>query len=450
MSSPRPFAAPLLLALFTAAMIGGPSSFAGAAEKPPVKKGTFKNRIIFSPVAAVKSPTVVTSAPGFKKLVYVASRLGQIRVIRQGRLLPRPMLDISAKVNTLWIEQGLLGLAFAPDFAKSRLFYVHYTAKNGDVKVDEYQADPRDPTRTLRGNPRNLIRIPRVSESGNHNGGTLRFLGDHLYIAVGDGNDPGDALNVAQNLESLRGKILRIDPRPDQVNNRTYRIPSDNPFVGKAGRDEIFAYGFRNPHNFGFYRPSNAAGTQMVITDVGQTRGEEMNVLSWRAAWGANFGWKMFEGLLPYNCGPEQCPNGFGPIPPYTVTWPVLTYSHKSGCAIIGGPYIRDPSLTRVSGRIIYGDFCRNRIRTVAPSNTWITDDRHIGTFIPPGKGEHPALNGFGEDGWGRVYAFSDFGGIYRLEQVTVRVKPKNVSCRKKPAQKRCNKKAGSKQQPTR
>ena len=444
MTSSRSIVAPLLTALFAAALLAtlfAPS--AGAGENTPAKV-KYKLKIKFDPVAEVRSPTVVTSAPGFKKLVYVTSRHGTIRVIRAGRLLPRVMLDISDRVNTLWVEQGLLGLAFAPDFKKSGRYYIHYTARSGDIMIDEYRVDPdKDPTRTLPGSGRNVLRIPRVSESGNHNGGPMAFLGNYLYISIGDGNDPGDKLNVAQNLESLRGKLLRIDPRPDQTTGRTYRIPPDNPFVGRPGRDEIFAYGFRNPHSFDFFKTSKEAEVQLVITDVGQSRFEEMNVLSWRAAWGSNFGWKMFEGLQPYSCG-EECPNGAAPVGPFNVKWPVLTYSHKTGCAIIGGPYMEDPSLTTQVGRIIYGDFCANRIRSATPSDSWIRDDRTIGSFMPPGKGEHPALNGFGEDGWGRVYAFSDSGSIYRLDQVKVRVRPKKVSCKKNPAQKRCKKKAGS------
>jgi len=446
MNSSRSFAAPLLTALFAAGLLLALLAPAAVAAETAPAKVKFKPKIAFEPVAEVRSPTVITSAPGFKKLVFVASRLGRIRVIKGGRLLPQTMLDISDRVNTLWIEQGLLGLAFAPDFGKSGLYYVHYTARGGDIMIDEYRVDPdKDPTRTIPGSGRNLLRIPRVSESGNHNGGPLAFLGGYLYISVGDGNDPGDKLNLAQNLESLRGKILRIDPRPDQTAGRTYRIPPDNPFVGKPGRDEVFAYGFRNPHSFDFFRASKDAETQMVITDVGQGRFEEMNILPWRSAWGSNFGWKLFEGLQPYNCG-EDCPNGLTPTGPFNLKWPVLTYSHESGCAIIGGPYIEDPSMTTQVGRIIYGDFCQNRIRSAAPSNSWLRDDRNIGSFMPPGKGEHPALNGFGEDGWGRVYAFSDFGDIYRLDQIKVRVKAKKISCKKKPAQKRCKKKAGSSQ----
>lgn len=436
--------APAMLLVMAAALLTTATAHAATA-KPPAKV-KYKPKITFDLVAEVRSPTAIATAPGFKRLLFVTSRYGKIRVIRKGELLPQVLLDISSKVNTLWVEQGLLGLAFAPDFAKSGRYYVHYTARNGDIKIDEYKVNPKvDPTRTIPESRRNVLRIPRLTQSGNHNGGELEFVGDLLYIAVGDGNDPGDALNVAQNLDSLRGKILRIDPRPDETTGRTYQIPASNPFVGRDGRDEIFAYGFRNPHSFNFFRPAKGAEMQMVITDVGQGRFEEMNVLPFRLAWGANFGWKMYEGLQPYNCETSLCPNGVEPMPTTPLVWPVLTYSHKSGCAIIGGPYVRDKSLTTISGRIIYGDFCQNRVRTAEPGNGWITDDRGIGSFMPPGKGEQPAINGFGEDAGGRVYALTGYGDIYRLNQITVKVRPKKKpNCKQKPAQKKCQNRAGT------
>ncbi|MGK2931837.1 MAG: hypothetical protein ACSLFD_03555 [Solirubrobacterales bacterium] len=120
---------------------------------------------------------------------------------------------------------------------------------------------------------------------------------------------------------------------------------------------------------------------------------------------------------------------------------PQLTYTHKVGCSIIGGPVVTDPSLTSILGRIVYGDFCTNRFRTAMPNPDWITDDKPLGTFMPPGRGEQPALNGFGEDEWGRVYAFSDFGEIYRLEQTEVEIKPTRAEIEKWCAEKENKKK---------
>ena len=425
--------------LATIAMSAGPAGGATKAE--------FKTKIEFKLVTKVASPTAVASPPGFKDLLFVTARHGKVRAIQGGRLLPRPVVDISKQVNHRWYEQGLLGIAFAPDFAKTGRYYLHYTAANGDVKVVEYRVDPdKDPTATLPASGRTIMRIPHVADLGNHNGGPLAFVGKYLYISIGDGNDPGDQQNLAQNLESLRGKILRIDPDPNETAGMSYTIPPDNPFVGKPGRDEIFAYGFRNAHSFDFYRPKGGE-LQMMITDVGQSRVEEINYLPFKNVFGANFGWKMYEGLLPYDCG-EQCPGGITPTPVTPLVWPVFSYTHAKGCAIIGGPVVEDPALTKIDGRIIYGDFCQNRPRTVAPGYTWLKTDKALGSFMPPGKGKHPALNGWGEDGWGRVYALSNFGEIYRLEQKVVRVgkpakpgKPGKKPGKKKPGKKNSGKK---------
>ena len=397
-----------------------------SAAFSPAASARTETKVTFDLVTRIVEPTVVASAPGYPRLVFAAGRLGKIRVIKQGKLLPEPLLDIENQVDTEWIEQGLIGLDFPPDFAKTGRYYVQYTAKNGDNKVDEYQVDPKDPTTTIPGTKRNVIRIPAVAPRGNHNGGPLEFLGDNLFISVGDGNDPGDQRNLAQNLNSLRGKILRILPKQDETTGRTYQIPASNPFVNKPGRDEVFAYGFRNPHSFHFYKPKGGE-TQMMISDVGQSRQEEINYLPYKFAWGANFGWHDFEGTLPFNCGPRECPGSLttAPIVPKPeFKWPQLTYTHKVGCSIIGGPVVTDPSLTTILGRIVYGDFCTNRFRTAAPNTAWITDDKPLGSFMPPGKREQVSLNGFGEDEWGRVYAFSDLGGIYRLEQTRVEIKP--------------------------
>jgi glucose/arabinose dehydrogenase len=397
------------LVLLTAALF---SATTASAQTEP--------KIGFEEIGSMASPTGLESAPGHPELIYVISRLGKIRVIQDGVMLPKPLLNIKDMVNTTWVEQGLLGLAFPPDFERTGRYYVHFTQKNGDVKVDEYQVDPKDPTTTLPSTRRNVIRIPAVADAGNHNGGEMRFLGDKLYIAVGDGNNPGDGLNLAQNLESLRGKILRILPKQDETTGRTYQIPSTNPFVDKPGRDEIFAYGFRNPHSFSFDRPKGQA-MRMLIADVGQERMEEINYLDFKFAWGANFGWKIFEGTLPYNCIAEDCPNGALTPPTLpTLTWPVLTYDHDRGCAVIGGPVMHDPDVPSLEGRMIYGDFCGNSIRTAVPRDDWITDDKPLGAYMPPGKGEHPALNGFGEDGEHHVYAYSNFGPIYRITETRV------------------------------
>ncbi len=395
----------LAMLLLTAALMMLIASPADAAPKLGYVK-----------VAEVSQPTSLASPPGYPRLTFVTEREGKLRAIRRGNLVAKPLLNLTGRIDPLRIERGLLGLAFAPDFRKSGLFYLNHTDRSGDSVVVEYRSKAGRPLQVIPSSRRVVIRIPRVNENGNHNGGHLAFFRNLLYISIGDGFDPGDPPDNAQNLESLRGKILRIDPRPDSTSGSSYKVPADNPFVGAPGRDEIFAYGFRNPYSFSFFR--DESGTEMItISDVGQGRFEELNVLPLGEARGANFGWNDYEGFEPYNCGELYCPSGSNPTATTGLTWPQVVYTHDDGCAIIGGPVIADPSLTTVKGRIIYGDFCGNRIRTAAPHNPTILDDRPAGFFLPPGRGKHSALNGFGMDGFKRLYAFSHFGGIYRIVQ---------------------------------
>lgn len=398
LSKPGVLAVSLLAATF---FFGLAIPFAEAAPKTGFVK-----------VASAEEPTSLSSPPGYRSLVLVTERTGKVRVIRRGKMLRKPLLNLSRRIDLLRVERGLLGLAFAPDFRRSGRFFVNYTDRLGDSIVAGFRTVRGHPLRLRKRSGRIVLRIPRVADAGNHNGGHLAFHRNLLYISSGDGFDPGDPPDNAQNLESLRGKILRIDPSPDPETGMRYRIPPGNPFVGLPGRDEIFSYGFRNPHNFSFFRADGRA--MIAITDVGQSRYEELNVLPLADARGGNFGWKSYEAFEPYNCG-ELCPNGANPTVTESLIWPQLVFSHDEGCAIIGGPLITDPKLTAERGRLIYGDFCSNRIHTALPRRPIITDDRPIGFYLPPGRDRHSALNGFGVDGFKRVYAFSHRGGIYRI-----------------------------------
>ena len=236
----------LLVALGVLAALSVPAASVDAAgkAKAPSKpaKPKYKTKIVMEKVATADSPVDLVSPPGNRKVNFILERRGKIRVMRKGRMLPTPFLDITSHVDSLWVEQGLLGLAFADDYKKSGLFYIHYTGRDGDIRIDEYRRSSKDPYVASVESRRTVLRIPQTGESQNHNGGQITFHNGLLYIAVGDGNNPGDAANNAQNLESLRGKILRIDPRGDLTRGQTYTIPPTNPFVGKPGRDEIYAY----------------------------------------------------------------------------------------------------------------------------------------------------------------------------------------------------------------
>jgi glucose/arabinose dehydrogenase len=399
----RRLAGSLALLAATMALAAGPAGAAPAADPPALQR-----------IARVESPTYLTGQPGTKRAMYVIERLGRVRVIFHGRLLRRSFLNIRRRVKSEWIEQGLLAVAFPPDFPKTGLYYVQYTDRRGDIRIDEFRRNPRRPLTTIMASRRTVLRIPQIAEGGGHNGGQMRFLGRDLYIAIGDGNNPGDARNVSQNLESLRGKILRINPRADETNGRSYRIPAGNPFVGLPGRDEIFAYGLRNPHSFAFYTPPGGE-RHMVITDVGQGRYEEVNYLPFSEAAGANFGWKIYEGLSPYDCGPELCPNGGPAVPDGPLVSPQYVYSRDVGCAVIGGPVIADRALPALSGRLVWGDFCSGTLTTATPRTDSFTDVTPLGVSLPAGRAPRAPLNSIGEDGFGRLYFLSNNGGVFRL-----------------------------------
>jgi glucose/arabinose dehydrogenase len=229
----------------------------------------------------------------------------------------------------------------------------------------------------------------------NHNGGLVLFGPDGLlYVGLGDGGSEGDPSRNGQDLSTLLGKILRIDPRAGS--GKPYTVPPSNPFLARRGaRPEIYSYGLRNPWRFSFDRSTGA----LAIGDVGGNRFEEVDLVGRRAARGANFGWSAFEGLARLNAD-QHAPNA---IPP------VLVYGHDAGCAITGGYVVRDRTLPSLYGRYLYGDYCSGALRsfTARPGHR-ATDDRPLGPAVP-------SLSSFGEDDAGHIYATSLEGAVYRL-----------------------------------
>jgi glucose/arabinose dehydrogenase len=228
----------------------------------------------------------------------------------------------------------------------------------------------------------------------NHNGGLVLFGPDgHLYIGTGDGGLEEDVHRTGQDLSTLLGKLLRIDPR--QGGGRPYSVPADNPFVGRQGaRPEIYSYGLRNPWRFGF----DPATQALSIADVGQSAQEEVDYTLAGDARGANFGWSAFEGTDRFNSD-QSAPNAVPPI---------FTYSHDEGCSITGGYVVRDRGLPSLHGRYVYGDYCAGELRSFVPEIPHARDDRSLGLEVPD-------LSSFGLDGHGHVYAISLDGPVYRL-----------------------------------
>src|SRR4051812_40844777 len=341
-------------------------------------------------VGAFDSPLYVTAPPGDQRRIFVVEQGGKIKVVRGGKVLSTPFLDIT-KLVTSGGEQGLLGLAFAPDYAHSGLFYVYYTGKDGNQRVVEYRRRGDDVADS--GSARRLLLMP--DHESNHNGGMLLFGADKLlYIGTGDGGGGGDqhgAHGNAQNLGVLLGKILRIDPR--QSGTRPYGVPSSNPFAGRNdARGEIYAYGLRNPWRFSFDRKTG----DLAIGDVGQGAVEEIDFRRRGRARGANFGWRVFEGDTRYTQGESAA----GAVKP------VISERHADGnCSITGGFVVRDPGLKAWAGRYVFGDYCRGVLESARLPNGKVSETSlHV-----------DQLSSFGEDARGRVYAVSLSGPVYRL-----------------------------------
>jgi glucose/arabinose dehydrogenase len=346
-------------------------------------------------IGSFDTPVYVTAPPGEPDLLLVVEQGGEIEALRNGRRRGR-FLDISGLVSFEG-ERGLLSAAFPPDHRRTGLFYVYYTDRQGDIRIDEFRR--RSKTRASRGSRRAVIEIPH-RENSNHNGGQAQFLGGLLYFGTGDGGSGGDPPENAQNRESLLGKILRIDPRAS--GGRPYSIPPGNPFAGgRRGRDEIFSYGLRNPFRFSFDTVTSPGRPRIAIADVGQDRFEEVDYTTVAAAQGANFGWDAFEGFAPFDDA-DRSPDPGG------TTKPIFVYSRGRGCTIIGGYVVGDRRLRSLYRRYVYADFCEGRLRSLVPHLSRAGGDRALGLSVS-------TPSSFGVDSRGRLYVTSLEGPVFRL-----------------------------------
>ena len=274
----------------------------------------------------------VAGAPGFPEAALRGRTGGEDRrCCKGGHRLRRPFLDIRDDVS-YGGERGLLSVAFPPDYAHSKRFYVYYTDNDGNIRIDEFHRCERDPGGAGLA-AAEVIDIPHPVNS-NHNGGQLQFHGDLLYFGTGDGGSGGDPPNNAQNKDVLLGKLLRIDPRP--TGGKPYSVPAAT-LVGKPGRDGIYSYGLRNPFRFSFDPPKGIRGSRSATSARTSSRSSTTPRSS--AASGANFGWDAFEGFAEYT---DE--NSGTPDPGNTVK-PIFAYSHSRGgsCSIIGGYVVREP-----------------------------------------------------------------------------------------------------------
>ncbi|MPZ55122.1 MAG: glucose dehydrogenase [Rhizobiales bacterium] len=376
-------AAAVALVLAAVPLAAFPAPVQAAPDAGVVHIGTFDR------------PVYVTVAPGRPQNLFVVEQPGRIQILRNEVRLARPFLDLTDIVLSGSGEQGLLSVAFPPDYDSTGRFYVAFNNSDGDIEIDEFMRSAGRPVRADFASRRVVLVIPHRGAS-NHNGGQLQFGPEDglLYISTGDGGNLSPRGEPARKLNNLLGKILRIDPR--QRGSKAYRVPRSNPFVVGPGRGEIFAYGLRNPWRFSF------DGKRIAIADVGQGRREEVNVLRTKAAAGVNFGWPQFEGDVVFD---NDRPG------PHPATFPILTYDHDGGgCAVIGGYVVHDPDIPSLNGRYLYGDACIGDVRSFIPKvpAQQARHDRATGINLP-------GLGSFGQGFNGRIYLAQTGGGVWRL-----------------------------------
>jgi glucose/arabinose dehydrogenase len=341
-----------------------------APHGQPLPVGDGRGGIALQKIGDFDQPVYVTSAPGDARDLFVVEQPGKVIDVRDGET--STFLDLSGQVSCCG-EQGLLSIAFDPDYQKSGLFYADYTDRAGDTKVVAFVRSGDQAKRE-----RSVLTVDQPYS--NHNGGQLQFGPDgRLYVGLGDGGSENDPDRVGQDPASPLAKILVIDPsQPD-------------------AKEQTFASGLRNPWRFSFDRRTG----DLWIGDVGQDTYEEVDGVTFQQADGANFGWSAFEGNARFNKD-QEAPGAIRPV---------LTYTHDDGCSVSGGYVVRDPDLPSLYGRYVYGDFCSGVLHSfTAKPGQPASDDRSLGLQVP-------SLSSFGEDNAGHIYAASLEGPVYRLVQ---------------------------------
>jgi glucose/arabinose dehydrogenase/predicted small lipoprotein YifL len=361
-------------------------------------------RLRLEPVAGgLDRPVFVTHAGDGSGRLFIVEKGGTIRVVQQGQLVPRPFLDIRDRVLSRGSEQGLLGLAFSPDYHRTGTFFVDYIDRSGNTVISRFRvtgdpnvADPTSESKVLGIN----------QPAANHNGGDLVFGPDgRLWIGTGDGGGANDRYGNGQNPKTLLGKMLRLDVTSDP--SKPYAIPPDNPWVnaqwnGQDIRAEIWAVGLRNPWRYSFDRGTG----DLWIADVGQDKYEEIDRVpagpGGKPQGGLNFGWPIMEGT---HCFPDNavCPRD-------GLTLPVFDYPHgANGCSITGGYVYRGKAIAGLDGAYLYGDYCSGRIWALTQSASGAWNSRLL---LESGL----AISSFGEDEAGEIYVADLAGGaVYRL-----------------------------------
>lgn len=378
----------LLCALFLYTSCGNddsPEEPSGAGEPTVVR--------VF-PNLSFTEPVMITNAGIGNSWLFVAEKPGTIRYVagQEDHLIP--FLDIRDRVNDSGSEQGLLGLAFHPQFGTNGFFYVYYTGANDQSVISRFNTTPGSTSTEI--DPSTEVILLEVPQPfGNHNGGMIAFGPDgYLYIALGDGGGANDPLETGQDRTDLLGSILRIDV-DNPSSGLNYGIPADNPFVGNPEdfREEIYAYGLRNPFRFSF----DSQTGNLYAGDVGQNRIEEIDLITI----GGNYGWNTMEGSECF--GANTCDtNG--------LTLPIAEYDHSVGLSVTGGNVYRGTAIPELAGLYFYADFVTGALFTLDVDNSNSQPQRFATLNI--------GVSSFGEDEQGNLY-LCDFngGGIYSIRR---------------------------------
>lgn len=381
----------MLCALMTACN-GSDEGGGGGAGPPPATSNSLRLQTV---TAVLSSPVFLTAPTGDVGRLFIVEQGGLIRILNSLDGTPRatPFLDVAGLIVTGG-EQGLLGMAFDPNYAGNGRFYIYYTNTAGDIVIARYGVST-NPDIANAGAQAILKTIAHPTNQ-NHNGGMLAFGPDGcLYAGIGDGGGSGDPNGNAQNTNSLLGKILRLDPETGSA------CGTDNPFAnGTGGAPEVWSFGLRNPWRFSFDRSTGV----LYIGDVGQDQREEVDaVVGPNAGQGVNFGWNIMEGFACFN-PPSGC-NSSGLTPP------ILDYSHDAGaCSVTGGYVYRGTLNPAVNGSYFYADYCAGFVRSFqlqggrpSSQNTW--------PLLSPGG----QITSFGEDARGELYILTQTGGLSRI-----------------------------------
>jgi len=335
-------------------------------------------------ISGLELPVDIQNANDGTGRLFIVEKRGRILILQNNQLLPQPFLDIRSEVDSKANEQGLLGLAFHPNYAQNGTFFIYYINLNGNSVVARLNVSADNPNLADLASEVDLLHVSQPFT--NHNGGSLAFGPDgYLYIGLGDGGSKGDPDRNGQSLQTLLGKILRISIDLGD----TYAIPPDNPFAGGGGLPEIWAYGLRNPWRFSFDQLTG----DLYIGDVGQDLWEEVDFVRAGTPGGMNFGWSYYEGTHPYQDQPPASAS---------FTSPVAEYAHSEDCSVTGGYIYRGSALPEWQGVYLYGDYCSGRIRGLIQSSQDNWESKVL--FSTSAK-----ISAFGVDEAGEIY-LADYG----------------------------------------